>query len=91
MPANYAELLARHKEFCKRPDPDPILDEEGKPFELTDEEKERWKNYTDYKQGKPRASSFSGVEPIGGRSFSAKEVKPLSPEEVKKSEENLPF
>ena len=91
MPANYAELLARHKEFCKLPDPDPILDEEGKPFELTDDEKERWKNYTDFKQGKPRSSGFSGVEPIGGRSFSAKEVKPLSPEEVKKSEENLPF
>lgn len=89
IPANYEELKARYEEFKKKGvDPDPVLDEDGKPYELTDEERERWKAYTDFKQGKRSSPGFSGVIPMGGKPH---ETKALTSEEVKKVEEDLPF
>lgn len=90
IPANYNELFARYKAFIKQGvDPDPILDEDGQPYKLTYEEQERWKAYQDFKQGKRSSSGFSGTIPMGGTSY--KPQASLTAEEIKKSEENLPF
>lgn len=72
IPADYEEQKRRYKAFiAKGVDPDPILDEDGNPYELTDEERERWRAYTDFKQGK-RSSGFSGVLPAGNGSMASK-------------------
>lgn len=90
IPANYMDQFARYKEFiAKGIDPDPILDENGKPYALTDEEQERWKAYKDFKQGKRNSTGFSGTIPMGGTSY--KPQSHLTEEEIKKSEEDLPF
>lgn len=52
IPSNNDELMLRYQSFVNLPDPAPILDEKGNMVVLTDEEKERWRNYLDGKQRK---------------------------------------
>ena len=43
-------------------DPLPILDENGVLVMLTDEEKERWRDFKDRRQGKYKGSSVQSAE-----------------------------
>lgn len=52
VPADRDELMQRYREYCNRPDPAPILDENGDAVTLTEEERQRWRDYKDRKQGK---------------------------------------
>lgn len=51
-PADYDELMATYTEFLKQPDPAPILDDKGNVVVLTDEERQRWRDFKDRRQGK---------------------------------------
>lgn len=55
IPANNDELMGVYQQFVNTPDPAPIVDDTGKIVVLTDEEKERWRNYLDAKQRKRSA------------------------------------
>ena len=78
-PQNYAELLEIYNKFIEKGvDPAPILDEQGNAVELTDEEKQRWRDFQDRKQGHYRGSA------------SAASPAPPSKEEQTK-EEDMPF
>lgn len=68
-------------------DPEPILDDEGNPVKLTEEEKARWTAFNEWKTGKRKSSGFSGTIPVGGQVFGA---TPLN-EEEQKNQEDLPF
>ncbi len=52
IPKNNDELMVQYQQFVAKPDPAPILDDTGAIVTLTDEEKERWRNYLDGKQRK---------------------------------------
>lgn len=52
IPADNDELTAVYNEFKSKPDPAPILDEQGEPVRLTEEERTRWRSYLDGKQRK---------------------------------------
>lgn len=52
IPADNAELKAVYRDFLRRPDPAPILDEDGNAVTLSDDEQRRWRDYKDRKQGK---------------------------------------
>lgn len=51
-PADYDELMATYTEFLKQPDPAPILDDKGNVVALTEEERQRWRDFKDRRQGK---------------------------------------
>ena len=63
IPANNDELMVRYNEFIRKPDPAPIEDEQGLPVILTEEEKQRWRNYLD---GKQRKRVYSTPAPANG-------------------------
>ena len=52
VPENYKELKKAARDFAERPDPLPYRDENGDIVTLTEEEKERWENYRQRKQGR---------------------------------------
>lgn len=56
-PTNNEEVKALCREYYKRPDPEPILDPDDKPVELTMEELEKWTIYTERKQGRYRSQT----------------------------------
>lgn len=63
IPANNEELMTAYNDFVRmRVDPLPILDENGVPVMLTDEEKERWRDFKDRRQGKYKGSSVQSAE-----------------------------
>lgn len=58
-------------------DPDPILDENGNPEVLTEEETERWQNYLSLRQGKGRKAASAPAMPTASG-----EVEPPKDEEL---------
>lgn len=91
IPKNYEEFRDHWTKIVDAgQDPDPILDANGEVVALTEEEKKRWTDYQAWRQGK-RSSGYSGVIPLGGHSFGSQETKPLTTEDIKKTEEDLPF
>lgn len=65
IPENNDALMEHYQKFVSLPDPAPVLDEDGKVVALTDEEKERWRNYLDAKQRKRGQFSASPIVPGG--------------------------
>lgn len=76
IPADYDALMEDYKSFLTRPDPYPILDEQGNKVALTEEEETRWRAYLDGKQRKRVAPSPQGTQ-----------AQPASPQ----PQEDLPF
>lgn len=52
VPKDYKELKRIARAFAERPDPLPYKDENGNIVTLSEEEKERWENYSTRKQGR---------------------------------------
>lgn len=79
IPSDNDELMEHYKDFISKPDPAPITDENGDVVVLTDDEKQRWRDYKDRRQGKRiyTAPSANGTEPATA--------------EPSKAEEDLPF
>lgn len=87
MPANHKELMAAYERFkASGKDPCPKLDDEGKPVELTEDERKRWTDFLHRRQG--QSASYGGVIPVGGHAFNE---KPLTREEEQKLKADLPF
>lgn len=81
IPADNDALMGIYNAFIAKPDPSPILDENGKPVELTEEEQQRWRSYLDSRQ---RKRNIPLSQPVA-----ATEQKPMTDEE--KIEKGLPF
>lgn len=63
-PADYDELMNRYNDFCLAPDPAPILDDNGNPVVLTEEEQRRWREFKDRRQGKFGGQSSVAATPV---------------------------
>jgi len=81
IPKNNDELMRHYDDFILKPDPSPILDETGAPVTLTEEEKERWRNYLDGRQRK------RGVMAPAVTATAASPATPGTPQQ----DEDLPF
>lgn len=64
-PANNEEVKTLCKEYYKRPDPEPMLDPDDNPVELTAEELEKWTIYTERKQGRFRSQTSAPAVEAG--------------------------
>jgi len=61
IPANNDELMYMYQQFVNKPDPAPVLDDTGAVVYLSEDEKERWRNYLDGKQRKRPAYSATAT------------------------------
>ena len=77
IPANNDELMVRYNEFIRKPDPAPIEDEQGLPVILTEEEKQRWRNYLD---GKQRKRVYPTPAPANGTAQDPQQDPALDPD-----------
>lgn len=61
IPANNEELMEAYRKFLLRPDASPITDDDGREVVLSDEERERWRNYLDSRQRKRTVFAATAV------------------------------
>lgn len=71
-PANYEEVRRICRDYAANPDPEPYLDPDGNPVELTEEEKTKWDNYLTMKQGGKRSFQKSQDSSSGDTSNEGK-------------------
>lgn len=73
VPESYEKFIEQYNEWCRQPDTSPMLDSEGKPVELTQQEKFRWDKYKMRQQGNsspvytnPDAASMELIKNMNG-------------------------